>query len=110
MVIALLFLVVTIQCGFLKEISGQISTIFTALFGMLSIGSFIKPESIGQITAQYLSNLGRNVEDRSNNSRTGNNITNIQEITTIHGTVVTNIGSEDSKTIVKTTNKHKGRR
>ncbi|MGB8217790.1 MAG: hypothetical protein WCE94_10865 [Candidatus Methanoperedens sp.] len=51
------------------NISGQFMVIVGVLFGGLGIGSFWKPDSIGQIATQMLKNMQKNSE-RQNKPRT----------------------------------------
>ena len=41
--------------------TSQILTAFSALFGILGVGSLIKPVTVGQITAQILHSLAKNL-------------------------------------------------
>jgi hypothetical protein len=51
------------------NISGQIFGIFAGIFAFLGFGSIAKPESIGNVVAQILENLSRNVDDAESSSQ-----------------------------------------
>ena len=58
-IICIIFVVMVLNFGW--DLTGQILTAFSALFGILGIGSLIKPESVGQVTAQILQNIHQNI-------------------------------------------------
>jgi len=45
------------------DLSGQVLTVISALFGILGVGSLISPAHIGKITIQLLHNIGKNYDD-----------------------------------------------
>ncbi len=62
--ICVIFAIMVFQLGW--NTTGQILTAFSGLFGILGVGSLIKPESMGSITSQILENIGRDDEQESN--------------------------------------------
>lgn len=50
------------------NLTGQVLTIFTVIFGFLGIGSLAKPDSIGQVAGQFLENIARNSQEHSSKS------------------------------------------
>ena len=62
--IGIIFLIMVLNFGW--GLTGQILTAFSALFSILGIGSLIKPESVGQITAQILQNISENTKKQKN--------------------------------------------
>jgi|GEM_PF-5014299 len=74
------------------NMSGEFLGVFGLLFGALGVGSFWKPESIGQIAAQMWENMQKNAEKQNrprttkktttqiiNVSGSGNNLNNITD-------------------------------
>jgi hypothetical protein len=61
--ICIIFAIMVYQLGW--NTTGQILTAFSGLFGVLGIGSLVKPESIGSITSQILENIGKDDEQES---------------------------------------------
>ncbi|MDD5700102.1 MAG: hypothetical protein PHH00_02830 [Candidatus Nanoarchaeia archaeon] len=61
-IICAIFAILVINFGW--DLTGQILTAFSALFGILGVGSLIKPESIGQVTSQILHNISQNINKR----------------------------------------------
>lgn len=51
------------------NVTSQITTIFGGFFTILGIGSLLKPEVIGAITAQLLDNIARNADEESDSHR-----------------------------------------
>lgn len=94
-IIAMLFLLISANSGFIKDLASQFCLIMGALFGSLSIGSFIKPDTIGQITVELLKNMQKNVE-KSNESNKKQNIQIVQNIGKVEGDVNTIAGSKNS--------------
>jgi len=61
LLICVIFAAMVFNLGW--DLTGQILTAFSSLFGILGVGSLIKPESVGQVTAQILHNIGKNYEE-----------------------------------------------
>jgi len=61
LLIGILFLIMVLQYGW--TLTGQVFSAFGALFSILGLGSFAKPETVGDITAQILENMKANVEE-----------------------------------------------
>ncbi len=66
-VICVVFVVLVFSFGW--NLAGQIFSAFAALFGLLGIGSLIKPRSIGQVTAQILQNIAENFEKENSSNK-----------------------------------------
>jgi len=54
--ICIIFIFLVFSTGW--DLTGQIFTAFSALFGILGIGCVIKPDSVGQVTLHILQNVG----------------------------------------------------
>ena len=54
------------------SLSGQILAVLALIFGVLGIGSLLKPESIGEITSQLLKNIAKNMEEQTNSDSHNN--------------------------------------
>lgn len=52
---SLIFIIVAIDSGW--NIAGQVLVIFGLVFGILGIGSFWKPETVGPVASQILENI-----------------------------------------------------
>jgi len=52
--------------------AGQVMGAIGLIFGILGVGSFWKPETIGQITSQILDNFARNAEKQNSQIRQQN--------------------------------------
>jgi len=59
--ISIIFAIMVFKFGW--DITGQIFTAISALFGILGIGSFIKPDTIGIKVSELLENMSRGQED-----------------------------------------------
>jgi hypothetical protein len=74
-----IFIVIIFNQGW--NLSSQVLTVFSAIFGILGIGSLIKPESIGQIAHEILKNFSKSDNPRSTKSfhqKSGDKSKNIQ--------------------------------
>lgn len=64
--VAVILIMIAINSGW--NFSGQLMGVVGLLFGVLGVGSFWKPDSIGQIAAQIMENMQENAE-RQNRPR-----------------------------------------
>lgn len=96
--ISVIFLIVIINSGW--DLTGQVLTVFTVLFGSLGIGSFLKPESIGQITSKILENIGRNTQEQNIVERSNVSKSNVVQISADNSqgsNIILNINSKESQ-------------
>ncbi len=61
-VICAIFVILVFQFGW--DLTGQILTAFSALFGILGVGSLISPSTMGRITSQILHNISENTKNQ----------------------------------------------
>lgn len=61
--ISIIFLIVIVNSSW--DLTSQVLTALASLFGLLGLGSFWKPDSIGQIAFQILDNIGKNTQGRN---------------------------------------------
>ena len=66
-VIGIIIWIMVFQFGW--EMTGQILSVFASAFTLLGVGSIIKPESIGMITAQILENMAENQSEGKETSK-----------------------------------------
>jgi hypothetical protein len=88
------FIIMSVQVDLIKTSTGQFTLLFAIIFGILSFGSFLRPESIGLIFAQFLERFGDGSESSSNE------ITTKQKFSDVQGTLVQTFGSNNSTTLV----------
>ncbi|MEW6035315.1 MAG: hypothetical protein AB1529_01765 [Candidatus Micrarchaeota archaeon] len=82
--------------GWLSNTGGQVSTFLMILFGAFSIGSFIKPDSVGQVVMEFLRRVSRSSSQDSSGGvdRSKNKVT--QTYNVYGGSVSTSIGDGSS--------------
>ncbi len=54
--VALIFLMIAFEIG-IANIGGKVIFVFAALFGILGTGSFLKPDSMGQVAKDIMESL-----------------------------------------------------
>lgn len=93
-IIVSLFLTITYIHMDLMVANNQIMIGLGAIFGILGIGSIIKPESIGQITAEWIRRKGSETGEPSNKKE--KTVVVVQNISNVQGSVNTNVESVNS--------------
>ncbi len=91
-VISIVFIVFVINTGL--NLSGQIMLIFGLFFGSLSIGSFLRPDSIGQVTSQILENIAKNTQEQ--NRRSYKKRQKVTQVINNYGTMSNAVGSNNT--------------
>lgn len=104
---AAFFLIIGINTGL--NSSGQIILIFGLAFGLLGVGSFWKPESIGQIASEIMENMARNAE-KQNRPRHYKKEQKITQIIQNKGNVINVVDSKNTSTTINSSKKSRKKR
>ncbi len=94
--IAIFSIFIAINVG--RNMSGQFMSIVGLFFGVLGVGSFWKPESIGQIALQILENMQENSERQNKSYRKKNQ--KVNQVIHNYGTMTNAVGSQNTSTTV----------
>ena len=89
-IICILFIIFAANSGW--NMAVQVMWVVGLIFGILGLGSFWKPETIGQITSQILENVARNAEEQNSQTRQQNqdHPNNSPQVNTENGDVTIN--------------------
>jgi hypothetical protein len=87
--------------------SNEFSMVLGVIFGILGIGSLVKPESIGQITAEWARRLQKNVNETDKSPKKNTII--VQQSGPVGGDLNIVAGSEDTTIKKKVTRQKKGK-
>ena len=68
--IYIVFIIFAADSGW--NMASKVMGVFGLMFGILGIGSLLKPETIGQITSQVLENIARNAEEQGSHTHQQN--------------------------------------
>ncbi len=69
-IVFILFIIFAVHVGW--NMAGQVVGGIGLIFGVLGVGSFWKPKTIGQITSQILENIARNAEEQNSHTHRQN--------------------------------------
>lgn len=94
--IAIFSIFITISVGW--NISGQFMSIIGAFFGILGIGSFWKPDSIGQVAIQILENMQENSKRQNKSYRKKSQ--KVNQVIHNYGTMTNAVDSQNTSTTV----------